>query len=48
MLRDGKVVEHGETRQILKAPRMDYAKALVSVRSIEHERRNRRRSLCCR
>ncbi|WP_363279500.1 hypothetical protein [Mesorhizobium sp.] len=37
VLRDGKMVEHGETRQILKAPRMDYTKALVSVRSIEHE-----------
>lgn len=37
VLKDGKTVEHGETRQIIKAPRMDYTKALVSVRSIEHE-----------
>ncbi|ANT54235.1 ABC transporter ATP-binding protein [Mesorhizobium amorphae] len=36
VLRDGKSVEHGETHQIIKAPRMDYTKALVSVRSIEH------------
>ncbi|OBP77764.1 ABC transporter [Mesorhizobium loti] len=39
VLRDGKMVEHGETRQILEAPRMDYTKALVSVRSIEHEQK---------
>lgn len=37
VLRDGKMVEHGETRQIIEAPRMDYTKALVSVRSISHE-----------
>ncbi|RWA79246.1 ABC transporter ATP-binding protein [Mesorhizobium sp.] len=37
VLRHGKVVEHGETRQIIQAPRMDYTKALVSVRSIERE-----------
>ncbi|MER8395310.1 ABC transporter ATP-binding protein [Mesorhizobium sp. M1340] len=37
VLRDGNIVEHGETRQITEAPRMDYTKALVSVRSIEHE-----------
>ncbi|MCA0051153.1 ABC transporter ATP-binding protein [Mesorhizobium sp. B283B1A] len=37
VLRDGKMVEHGPTRQIIEAPRMDYTKALVSVRSIEHE-----------
>ncbi|MER9794763.1 ABC transporter ATP-binding protein [Mesorhizobium sp. M0213] len=37
VLRYGKMVEHGETRQIIEAPRMDYTKALVSVRSIEHE-----------
>ncbi|RWJ45241.1 MAG: ABC transporter ATP-binding protein [Mesorhizobium sp.] len=37
VLKDGKTVELGETRQIIKAPRMDYTKALVSVRSIEHE-----------
>ncbi|RWI50705.1 MAG: ABC transporter ATP-binding protein [Mesorhizobium sp.] len=37
--KDGKTVELGETRQIVKAPRMDYTKALVSVRSIEHEQK---------
>ncbi|CCV11224.1 ABC transporter ATP-binding protein [Mesorhizobium sp. STM 4661] len=37
VLRDGKKVEHGETRRIIEAPRTDYTKALVSVRSIEHE-----------
>ncbi|RWP56595.1 ABC transporter ATP-binding protein [Mesorhizobium sp.] len=37
VLRHGKMVEHGETRQIIEAPRMDYTKALVSIRSIEHE-----------
>lgn len=37
VLRHGKLVEHGETRQIIKTPRMDYTKALVSVRSMEHE-----------
>ncbi|TJV35281.1 MAG: ABC transporter ATP-binding protein, partial [Mesorhizobium sp.] len=37
VLRHGKMVEHGETRQIIESPRMDYTKALVSIRSIEHE-----------
>ena len=37
VLRHGKMVEHGETRQIIEAPRQEYTKALVSVRSIEHE-----------
>ncbi|MER8480845.1 ABC transporter ATP-binding protein [Mesorhizobium sp. M1163] len=37
VLRHGKMVEHGETRQIIEAPRIDYTKALVAVRSIEHE-----------
>jgi peptide/nickel transport system ATP-binding protein len=37
VLRHGKMVEHGVTRQIIEAPRMDYTKALVSVRSIRHE-----------
>jgi len=37
VLRQGKMVEHGETRQIIEAPRMDYTRALVSVRSIQHE-----------
>ena len=37
VLRHGKMVERGETRQIIEAPRMDYTRALVSVRSIQHE-----------
>ncbi|RUW81140.1 MAG: ABC transporter ATP-binding protein [Mesorhizobium sp.] len=37
VLRHGKMVEHGETRQIIEAPRTEYTKALVSVRSIEHQ-----------
>ncbi len=37
VLRHGKTVEHGETRQIIETPKEDYTKALVSVRSIEHE-----------
>ena len=36
VLRGGKMVEHGETGQIINAPRMDYTRALVSVRGIEH------------
>jgi len=36
VLRDGEMVEYGETRQIIGAPREDYTRALVSVRSIEH------------
>lgn len=37
VLRRGKLVEHGTTRQILDAPREEYTRALVSVRSIEHQ-----------
>jgi len=37
VLRHGKMVEHGETEQIIHRPRQDYTKALVSVRSIVHE-----------
>ncbi|TIV63195.1 MAG: ABC transporter ATP-binding protein, partial [Mesorhizobium sp.] len=37
VLRHGEMVEYGETRQIIEAPRMDYTKALVSVRSIDHK-----------
>jgi len=37
VLRYGKMVEHGETEQIIHHPRQDYTKALVSVRSIVHE-----------
>jgi len=32
VLRDGRMVEHGTTRQIISAPREDYTRALVSVR----------------
>ena len=37
VLRHGKMVEYGETDQIINQPAMDYTKALVSVRSIDHE-----------
>ncbi|MHA6262840.1 ABC transporter ATP-binding protein [Arenibacterium sp. CAU 1754] len=37
VLRHGEMVEHGTTEQIITAPREDYTKALVSVRSITHE-----------
>ncbi|PQO23238.1 ABC transporter [Rhodobacteraceae bacterium WD3A24] len=37
VLKDGRVVERGETHQIIEAPREDYTRALVSVRSIEHK-----------
>ena len=37
VLRHGKMVEHGETEQIIHSPREEYTKALVSVRSIVHE-----------
>ncbi len=37
VLRHGKRVEYGDTGQIIGAPREDYTRALVSVRSIEHE-----------
>jgi peptide/nickel transport system ATP-binding protein len=36
VLRGGKKVEYGSTDQIINAPREDYTKALVSVRSIDH------------
>ncbi len=36
VLRGGKQVELGTTDQIINAPREEYTKALVSVRSIEH------------
>ncbi|MBW7922849.1 MAG: ABC transporter ATP-binding protein [Rubellimicrobium sp.] len=32
VLRDGRMVEHGTTEQIISAPREDYTRALVSVR----------------
>ncbi len=37
VLRGGEAVEYGETQQIITAPREEYTRALVSVRSIEHE-----------
>lgn len=37
VLRNGKMVEYGTTGQIITAPREDYTRALVSVRSIEHK-----------
>jgi peptide/nickel transport system ATP-binding protein len=37
VLRHGKLVEWGDTRQIIHAPRQDYTKALVSVNRIAHE-----------
>jgi peptide/nickel transport system ATP-binding protein len=37
VLRHGKMVEYGPVRQIIDAPREDYTKALVSVRSIRHD-----------
>lgn len=36
VLRHGKTVEHGTTRQIIEAPQQPYTQALVSVRSIDH------------
>ena len=36
VLRHGKMVEYGTTQQIIEAPREEYTRALVSVRSIEH------------
>ena len=36
VLRNGKTVEYGTTDQIINAPREDYTRALVSVRSIDH------------
>lgn len=36
VLRHGRMVEYGETGQIIGAPREDYTRALVSVRSKEH------------
>ncbi|WP_433989608.1 Glutathione import ATP-binding protein GsiA (plasmid) [Pseudoseohaeicola sp. NH-UV-7] len=37
VLQMGDMVEYGTTDQIINAPKEDYTKALVSVRSIEHE-----------
>ncbi len=37
VLRQGEMVEYGDVDQIINAPREEYTKALVSVRSIEHK-----------
>ncbi len=37
VLRHGEMVEYGDTDQIINTPAQDYTKALVSVRSIDHE-----------
>ena len=37
VLRHGHKVEHGTAKQIIEAPQEEYTRALVSVRSIEHE-----------
>lgn len=37
VLRHGRMVEYGPTAQVIHAPVQDYTKALVSVRSLEHE-----------
>ncbi|AVO39374.1 ABC transporter ATP-binding protein [Pukyongiella litopenaei] len=37
VLRQGETVEYGSVRQIIEDPHEDYTRALVSVRSIEHE-----------
>lgn len=37
VLRHGRQVEYGSADQIINAPRQDYTRALVSVRSIAHE-----------
>lgn len=36
VLRHGRMVERGPTAQIIHAPREDYTKALVSIRSLDH------------
>ncbi len=36
VLRHGKVVEHGDSRQIIESPRQEYTQALVNVRAIDH------------
>ncbi|TDE36750.1 ABC transporter ATP-binding protein [Antarcticimicrobium sediminis] len=40
VLRDGDKVEYGPTDQIINAPQEDYTRALVSVRSINHEEKS--------
>lgn len=36
VLRHGRMVEHGSTRQIIEAPQKEYTRALVSVRKLGH------------
>ena len=36
VLRHGRMVEYGPVQQVIEAPREDYTRALVSVRSIDH------------
>jgi len=40
VLRHGKMVEHGTCQQIIEAPREAYTRALISVRSIEHQEKS--------
>ncbi len=40
VLRMGDMIEYGTVDQIINAPQDEYTKALVSVRSIEHEEKN--------
>lgn len=40
VLRHGKRVEYGDTRQIIKEPRQQYTNQLVSVHHIPHEQKN--------
>src|SRR5690606_8508464 len=37
VLRHGRLVERGDTQQIIKEPRQEYTNALVSVHAIEHQ-----------
>ena len=37
VLRGGQLVEHGSVHQIIEAPKEEYTRALISVRSIEHQ-----------
>lgn len=37
VLKGGKTVEYGTVQQVIEAPREDYTRALVNVRSIRHE-----------
>ncbi|HLW28376.1 MAG TPA: ABC transporter ATP-binding protein [Kiloniellales bacterium] len=40
VLRHGKLVEQGETRQIIEQPQEEYTRQLVSVRKIDHEEKS--------